>query len=470
MNPIHGSTSGHLFNQRLHLVSQENNAYDVRFYKNFLIGLFMRFVGKAIKLEVKGKVFYVNKNSLSERSIIALCGQSDLRLACLRKVALEILAPKNVIKFDTFNQKIHDEFIKICEQDSVLRINPKTVEPIPVASNEKDCPHGFFVEILNSGKYSINGKVIQFPLASKPVLVTFNSNEVVNLKTSQLLAKKIVKIEQEVQDMSTEQAINVRNDHAKIALNFANEECVGGPVPGFHKDPTSGKFVYDTKSATTQEESLSQRTDLMASLTQLPHDLEGNVYSKMITSYYLNPENLNERKAFDSRKVAYVSDNHLFAVQSLRKNNFFVSHYLEDSAQPVSFVTSAATYYGDRNQIDCNPDSSDKSVGGLTVYEDAFQRIQTHLFAAATKAAEIQKKDPHQKIELILGAYGCGVFAPKGNANDYRHMIAGIYRDLVPKFEGFFDLVTYAVPTFNSPKGSANELNYHIFKQVLEKA
>ncbi len=500
MGPAHGYISGNIFNQRLHLIFQDKKAADVRVYKNRLIGSFLSLIGKAVKLEVAaGKTFYVNKNSLRKWTVAAFGGSSkstDLSTR-LNDGASKIFATKDPsIKFSAFDQSIQAA-ISLKPEETMPR-SPKSAQPAtppaapvpppssaspaisattaveftPIASNEKDLPEGFFVQVLNSRKYIINGKTLSIPEAGKPQLVTFDlkrgtlEEQLVQLKVKPDVSGNERSMQVHVQDLTTEQAINERNGHAKIAVNFANEKYIGGPVPGFHRVPGTDTFEYDTRSATTQEESLCQRTDLMASLTQLPHDLDK--IEKMVVSYYMNPDNTKKRMAFDSRKAAYITDNHLFAVQSKRTDNFFVSHYLEDSVQPVSFVTSAATWYGN-GTVDCSPQSFDHCIGGLTVYKDAYQRIQTHLFAAATKAAEMHRQNPDQKIELVLGAYGCGVFAPKGNPNDYRRMIAGIYRDVVPKFHGFFDLVTYAVPTFRPRDDKPAQMNYQIFQEVLSK-
>jgi uncharacterized protein (TIGR02452 family) len=162
-------------------------------------------------------------------------------------------------------------------------------------------------------------------------------------------------------------------------------------------------------------------------------------------------------ETFDSKNMAYISDNHLFAVQD--SNDFYPSRYLEEP-KAVSFITSAATPYGNK-EVDCSKNSA--------VYNDARKRIETHLLAAASRAAASKQERPAVPVELILGAFGCGAFVPKTNPNVYRQMSAEIYGEVLPAFHGFFDLVTFAVPTFGSTNPShAAVANYTIFKNAVQ--
>jgi len=175
--------------------------------------------------------------------------------------------------------------------------------------NQTPMKLGAFVDVLNEQGYSINGKNITFPTASKPEK---HSRSLLTTFAQQLhqIKKEIAFLEAPpyallYKDRSTEQAISEGNT-AKIALNFANEHHAGGG-PGFHLDPQTQKFVYDTSSARAQEESMCQRSDLMASLVQLSHHIKPDTGSRMVRSYY------DDR--FDSKTMAYSSHNHLFAVQ-----------------------------------------------------------------------------------------------------------------------------------------------------------
>lgn len=356
------------------------------------------------------------------------------------------------------------------QHNDVLHVDaPATIVP---ANRANVKPEKYFIQVLNQGCYEIDGKKIQVPPADKPNKIeraqdVSLEDAVASLRAelpddSKLLAKTAPKCE--FVDLSTEHAINVRNGMNKIALNFANQDHAGGG-PGYHKDPITGEFVYDCPSARAQEESICQRANLMASLAQEKHVLVkdgGN--SKMVRSYYTD-ENGN-RKGFDSRTTAFVSDNHLFAVQ--HNNQFYQSEYL-DAPQPIAFITSAAEYYGSNGVIDC-------SIGS-EVYLDAKQRIETHLYASAWKALEMKKEASDKPVELILGAFGCGAFVPKDleSANAYRKMIANLYMDLLPNFDGFFDQITFAVPTFGGKvdedpeKMSPAVLNYQLFKAVFDE-
>lgn len=362
------------------------------------------------------------------------------------------------------NLFIRKELYIAIDQNEKITIKP-TSEIIAVKPTKTEIkPKDYFVQALNDGKYTIDGVEVQIPAASKPIKVTRYHAVPLECKIEKLKEDIPSFVETPAkfvyEDKSTEEAINVRNGMAKLALNFANEHHAGGG-PGFHKDSETGLFVYDCDSAMAQEESLSQRTTIMASLTQLPHVTEKDKGKgkKMVRSYYTDAPGSNKKVGFDSRDVAYISDNHLFGVQ--HNNQMYGSAYVNEP-QAVTFITSAAAYYGGLDIIDC-------SVGSI-VYNDAKQRIEAHLYASAVKAAELKKKDPNASVELILGAFGCGAFVPKdvASANEYRAMIATIYKDLLPKFDGFFDQVTFAVPTLGkTDKNHKNVLNYEIFKNVI---
>jgi len=314
----------------------------------------------------------------------------------------------------------------------------------------KEVKDGFFVDVLNKKGYLINGKSVQIPAAGKPeeFKLEHSFKDTLEVLKSKFNINDKAKIAFQFKDRSTEQAIN--ESHAsRIALNFANEHHAGGG-PGFHKDKDTQLFAYDARSARAQEESLCQRSDLMASLTQLPHELRADSGTNFVRSYYTNE--------FDSKKMAYVSLNHLFALQT--NQNFYNSHYLEEP-KAVAFVTSAAKFYGNADVDDFSKNSD--------VYKDAIQRIETHLLAAASRAVTSKMEKPDQPVELILGAFGCGAFVPKKNPDEYREMIAKIYKELLPEFSGFFDVVTFAVPTFGDTNPSnAAVANHRVFKRVLE--
>lgn len=345
---------------------------------------------------------------------------------------------------------LHKKPIDDPNETNLHQKQASTTNTYPVVNN--NLKQGFFVDVLNCNGYSLNGKDIAIPPAQMPVAFTRNNRSLKecldDLKATYHIHDQNPIVFQ-FKDLTTEQAIN--ESHAsRIALNFANEHHAGGG-PGFHWDQNSQLFIYDAPSARAQEESLCQRSNLMASLTQLPHTLKADSpTSYFIRSYY--------DTKFDSKTMAYVSLNHLFAVQEDR--DFYRSHYLEEP-KSVAFVTSAAANYAGKEAVDCSKTSE--------AYQDARQRIETHLLAAASRSGISKTDRPDQPVELILGAFGCGVFAPKQNPDEYRQMIASIYKELLPEFKGFFDVVTFAVPTFgNTNPSNPTVANYKIFESILK--
>lgn len=350
---------------------------------------------------------------------------------------------------NTTNLKVQETF-----QEKIIPPLSKKEDTKPLKhypDTKKAFTKGFFVEVLNENGYSINGKNIKVPSAGKPQKFSIENR---TFKECLDTLKNVNKIENHsklnliFKDLSTEQAI-AESSAFTIALNFANEQVAGGG-PGFHKDKNTKLFVYDAPSARAQEESLCQRSNLLASLTQLPHTAKADKGTHFIRSHY--------DEVFDSRTMAYASSNHLFATQN--PQNFYFSNYLE-KPKAVVFITSAAKYHYDTNNSDYSKNTA--------IYKDAKQRIETHLLAAAASAGAFKKDNPDQPVELILGAFGCGAFAPRLNPDDYRKMIATIYKELLPEFHGFFDRVTFAVPTFGSfDKKNSAVANHDIFKSVLE--
>ena len=254
---------------------------------------------------------------------------------------------------------------------------------------------GFFVDVINQGGYVLQGKKVIIPPAGKPVKCAVN-----DFKASLIALRNTLNSQRaftvQFKNCTTEEAID-QSQGFRIAVNFANEDYIGGK-PGVHRDPESGILVYHAASTTAQEESLGQRSTILASLTQLLHTFKKNPDSPFLRSCYA--------EEFDSTKMAYVSLNHLFAVPA--SLDFYESRYLSEP-KAVTFITSAANYYRHRKYIDCSK--------GLDVYTDARQRIETHLLAAATSALASKKDKPDESVELILGAFGCGAFAPQGNPN-----------------------------------------------------
>lgn len=259
-------------------------------------------------------------------------------------------------------------------------------------------------------------------------------------------------------DLTSEQAIAESNTNLCIALVFANSEHIGGRS-GFHRNPnydptnkSSKRYIYDSPPARAQEESIAVRSTLLDSLFQVPHSIEPQYGD----CFYNEP--------LDSTKMAYVSDNHLFGTPAPRSpTSNFEDSILLPAPKAVTFVTSAAKQH--QSIVNCKENSP--------AYKDARSRIGTHLLAAADRAGKLKQTNPKLTVEIVLGAFGCGVFAPH-NAEKYSEMIAGIYAKLLPKFAGFFDVVTFAVPTLGGMPDPQNPnmrnpsvANHVIFKNVL---
>lgn len=307
------------------------------------------------------------------------------------------------------------------------------------------------VDILNARGYKIKGKKIPLCSPAKPEKVEIDrqGGTTLGVAIKKLEKSPHKKMTIQVIDATTDEAIANGNSH-KIALNFANAEHAGGG-PGIYKDHETGKIVYQTRndgfpfgSAFAQEEALVAKSTLMLSLLEL--GTLSDQRDSMKRNFYHDGE---KNWVIDSTTSAYVSDDQLFAVRAKNEKgdyNFYQSQFLEEPVD-VSFVTSAAENYGaeklDENKK-CVPNIIELTSEERP-YCDAQMRIQTHLYAAAKKAVEMRKKDPEKPVKLVLGAFGCGAFAPH-NYQEYAEMIAGIYLQELPKFVGFFDEVIFAIP------------------------
>lgn len=319
------------------------------------------------------------------------------------------------------------------------------------------------VKILNEQGYIIDGKEVKLQAPTKPVKVEIDRDKhtietyIETLREDSGIKFTYAGPKIQVVASTTDQAI-ANGDQHKIALNFANPHHAGGG-PNIHKDNKTGLLVWGGGgSAKAQEEALVAKSTLLSSLLLLGTHSEHKNGDSMIRNYFVDDK--GDEKGFDSTKEAYISDDQLFAVggkDAAGNNEFYCSDFLE-KPRNVSFITSAAQYYGGK----------DVPIG-LEVWNDAKLRIQTHLYAAALKAVELKKKDPSQPVELIIGAFGCGAFAP-GNVEGYVNMIASTYKEVLPYFNGFFDLVTVAIPTNLGSNKGANESttkNFNGFKEVF---
>lgn len=314
--------------------------------------------------------------------------------------------------------------------------------------------------IINSKKYSVGGFEVQIDKGSKPEKFEATEGrsfeeEVKDLQDNLRVLPKGKQTEKtvvEIKEATTDEAIYAARDRSLIALNFANEHHAGGD-PGMCLD-SNGRFQVTAEPAKAQEEALSNQSNLLSSLVQL-----GTTTGK----YGNDPRIRNKyNEPFDSKTTVYVSNNQLFAIRAKKPDgnyDFFQSHFLKSPVE-VSFVTSAGAFYRGKS-IAVSKESD--------AYKDAEARIKTHLLASAHKAMAMRMEQPNKPVELVLGAFGCGAFAPT-NADEYAKMIAAIYKELLPQFNGIFDKVTFAIPTNLGANTDANKkttANYNAFAEVL---
>ena len=203
-------------------------------------------------------------------------------------------------------------------------------------------------------------------------------------------------------------------------MNFANENHCGGR-PGYQY--RGGRFAVHRSNdrAGAQEENLFEKTDLACSLMKHKDQLY----------------------PFDSKQQVHVSDNTLFATDKPDPTGQGSASSDKTSRAvdpvPVTFVTSAAKNYR----------------GGVaphgTWQQDMRQRIDLQLQAAAKEAEKAHANG--QKSHVVLGAFGCGAFAPS-HPPDFAKQVAEIYEDLLTdKYDGVFDEVEFALPTFAQGSG-----------------
>ena len=317
-----------------------------------------------------------------------------------------------------------------------------------------------YVEILNNMSYINSSKQpITIPAGGAPTKYERTGKRSLKTLRQSYPVNKNSPMTMQFKDLTSEQAIAESKTDLCIALVFANSEHVGGGS-GFHRNPNydpntpnSKLYIYDHPPARAQEESIAVRSTLLDSLFQVPHSIDPHFGG----CFYNEP--------LDSTKMAYVSDNHLFGTPApCSPTSRFEDSILLPAPKAVTFVTSAAKQH--QGKINCCKNSP--------AYNNAGFRIGTHLLAAADRAGKLKQTNPGQTVEIVLGAFGCGVFAPD-NATQYSYMIAGIYAELLPRFAGFFDVVTFAVPTFggmanpkNANMNNPSVANHVIFKDALK--
>lgn len=207
----------------------------------------------------------------------------------------------------------------------------------------------------------------------------------------------------EVTDETTLQAIKRLKDSGEnriAALNFASARNPGG---GF------------LNGSSAQEESLARSTSLYASI------------SKQKEMYDFNNKN---RSRLYSDYMIYSPD-----VAILKDDN----GNLHDVVYTSSFITSPAVNKGSILQ-------REKHVSVNQIHSVMKKRIEKILSIALL----------HKHENIILGAYGCGVF--KNNPQD----VAGYFYDILKnneKFQNKFNHIVFAVVDF-----SPNKETYYAFK------
>ncbi len=387
-----------------------------------------------------------------------------------------ILSFPYAIITSSIHQTVQDDSIAVPAQQSLKTqsenltpvqnqlIIPSNAKPVKIATNDINQENHpliitgksvnwrntfIHVRILNELTYVLNEKTITLRPPTFPEKV--ERNLAIDYKDLIADVKKLVEVfpkketmEIQLKDLTTDQAIAEASGHI-IALNFANERQIGGG-PNIYRDNQSGKIVWGGGgSALAQEEALVSKSDLYSSLSLLPSTPK--MAGSMIRSHYNDP--------FDSKIMAYVSDNQLFGIQG--DEGFFSTIFL-DKPIDVSFITSAAKYFGNSVMAD--------TAEGSVDYTDAEARIGTHVYAIAKKAALMRIKDPEKRITLVLGAFGCGAFAPS-NAEKHATMTATIIKKKLTHLIGFADEVILAIPKKALNNSPVAVRNYNAFAEVF---
>lgn len=227
------------------------------------------------------------------------------------------------------------------------------------------------------------------------------------------------------------EVVNARRDgYHPTVLNFANEHDRGGN-PGYQFD--GNQYVLSGRPRSgAQEENLWEKSDLGIGLSE-------------VADY-----------PFHSCQRAYVTENTLFAVDD--PANPKQSQFLP-APIPMSVVTSAAIDFH-------HPQPGHR---GPRVYDERSKNemrtiIRTHLKAAAFAAVR-DRSQTGLPQELILGAFGCGAFAPKDHSG-YARLIAETYKELLrTEFANIWDRVVFALPQF--PGDQKGQINLQEFNRVF---
>ncbi len=298
---------------------------------------------------------------------------------------------------------------------------------------------GIHCKVMNAGGYRFNDGtrvVLQKPdmarkVSRKEMGTVFQLQEAIRPNR---VRTKIV-----FEDLTTEKAcLKEAARYLTLAHNFANEKQAGGN-PKINVDK-QGKLSFQGGGAGAQEEALVRLTDIVVSLL-----LRGTRSDKGYNFY---------KKPFDSKQEVLLSDNHIFA----HGGRSFSEIVFLKKPVPVTFLSSAGLYLGKEITIKGKNDSR---------WKDIERRIETFWMAAAYWAVTTRAQNPDTKLKFVAGAYNCGDFAPK-NPKKFAKMVAKKQQEMAKKFDGAFDEIVVAVPTFGKKDQSdASVINSSIFESVF---
>lgn len=200
-----------------------------------------------------------------------------------------------------------------------------------------------------------------------------------------------------VVQQTTVDALMANEDKVYGVLNFASAKNPGGGV---------------LKGTVAQEEALARVSSLYPMIKQC-----SQFYTPTDAPYYTD-------------KIIYTKPVYVF------KDDF------GNDIEPIEceVITCAAPNYNMFSLFD-------KPYGGGGIDIEQHKKVITRRFTKVLKSAIANKQR-----NLILGAWGCGVFKNPADVN------AQIFRDVLNTFSSSFDEVIFAIP---------DDLHYQIFKKNL---
>lgn len=278
------------------------------------------------------------------------------------------------------------------------------------------------VRILNDGKF-------------KDIILKYNSNNLPPVKS--ILNRGIIKrkcknksYKVEVKDETTIQSIERLRYYYPNSIisfvNFANENFRGG-FSGLGWDDREKKVIYLGDRAKAQEENLIEKSTLFLSLVKI-------------------------RYPFDSEKRCFLGPVQIFATDYTSKSSKLISNPIN-----AFMITSASISLRSHTQFN--------RVKRELILSRIRDRIRCQLLAGQ----KLKEDNPKKKNIIVLGAYGCGAFAPEhwedyDSHYKYALAVANIYKEEIEEnFCDVFDQITFATPKFKSLENSKSYLNYLAF-------